>query len=86
MKRLLSLSLLSTFLGFSAACSTEANFEVTFYGYPDNSPPGPGTAHNCGGRNYIAGGGQNVTRMRKLTIANGSYLGTGTYSDPVYIS
>jgi hypothetical protein len=56
MKYLTSASLLSTLIGISAACTTESNFEVTFYGYPDNSPPGPGTAHNCGGRNYIAGG------------------------------
>ncbi len=38
------------------ACSTPGNYIVTFYGYPDNSPPGPGTAHNCGGRNFVAGG------------------------------
>lgn len=42
--------------GLSAACSTPGNFIITFYGYPDNDPPGPGTAHNCGGRNYVAGG------------------------------
>jgi hypothetical protein len=28
----------------------------TFYGYPDNDPPGPATAYDCGGRNYVAGG------------------------------
>ncbi|KAJ6133669.1 hypothetical protein N7471_008884 [Penicillium samsonianum] len=42
--------------GLGAACSTPGNFIITFYGYPDNDPPGPGTAHNCGGRNYVAGG------------------------------
>jgi hypothetical protein len=31
-------------------------FQITFYGYPDNDPPGADTAHNCGGRNYIAAG------------------------------
>ena len=56
MKYITSVTLLSTLLSLGMACSTESNFEVTFYGYPDNSPPGPGTAHNCGGRNYIAGG------------------------------
>lgn len=40
----------------AAACSTPGNFEVTFYGYPDNDPPGPATAYNCGGRNNKAGG------------------------------
>ena len=39
-----------------SACTTQSSVEVTFYGYPDNSPPGAATAHNCGGRNYIAGG------------------------------
>ena len=56
MKYITSVTLLSTLLSLGTACSTESNFEVTFYGYPDNSPPGPGTAHNCGGRNYVAGG------------------------------
>jgi hypothetical protein len=57
MKYFASLPVLGAIVGLSqAACTTESNFEVTFYGYPDNSPPGPGTAHDCGGRNYIAGG------------------------------
>ncbi|KAJ5398340.1 hypothetical protein N7509_006453 [Penicillium cosmopolitanum] len=42
--------------GVGTACSTPGNFIITFYGFPDNSPPGSGTAYNCGGRNYIAGG------------------------------
>lgn len=40
----------------NAACSTKSNVITTFYGYPDNDPPGPATAYNCGGRNNIAGG------------------------------
>ncbi|KAM0523842.1 hypothetical protein ACHAPE_001094 [Trichoderma viride] len=43
-------------VGLASACSTFNNVEVTFYGWPDNSPPGPGTAYDCGGRNYVAGG------------------------------
>lgn len=46
----------ATLAGFASACSTPGNFIVTFYGYPDNDPPGPGTAYNCGGRNNRAGG------------------------------
>lgn len=42
--------------GVSSACSTPGNYIVTFYGYPDNDPPGPATAYNCGDRNYVAGG------------------------------
>ena len=38
------------------ACSTISGVTHTFYGYPDNDPPGPATAYNCGGRNNIAGG------------------------------
>jgi hypothetical protein len=40
----------------NAECTTPGNFEVTFYGYPDNSPPGAGVAYDCGGRDYVAGG------------------------------
>ena len=40
----------------AAACSDISDVKITFYGYPDNDPPGPGTVYNCGGRNYIAGG------------------------------
>ena len=69
MKYLSSVALLSTstLLSFGAACSTESNFIVTFYGYPDNSPPGPGTAHDCGGRNYIAGGRLNLETSKGVT-------------------
>lgn len=38
------------------ACSTISGVTHTFYGYPDNDPPGPATAYNCGGRNFVAGG------------------------------
>ncbi|KAF7587807.1 hypothetical protein BBP40_006688 [Aspergillus hancockii] len=39
----------------SKSCSTESDFEVTFYGYADNSPPGAGISYDCG-RGYKAGG------------------------------
>lgn len=41
----------------AATCSIQGKTTITFYGYPDNSPPGAQTAHNCGGRNYIASSG-----------------------------
>lgn len=57
MKSVAAISIIGAAMaGLSQACSTPGNFVVTFYGYPDNSPPGPGTAHNCGGRNFKAGG------------------------------
>lgn len=46
----------SIFAGVSTACNVSGDYAVTFYGWPDNSPPGAGVAHNCGGRNYKAGG------------------------------
>jgi hypothetical protein len=49
-------AVVALFSGMATACSTISQVTTTFYGYPDNSPPGPGTAYNCGGRNYIAGG------------------------------
>ncbi|KAI5921876.1 hypothetical protein F4810DRAFT_676303 [Camillea tinctor] len=40
-----------------AACSIESGVQMTFYGSPDNDPPGStNTAHDCGGRGYHAGG------------------------------
>ncbi|EXJ90640.1 hypothetical protein A1O1_03743 [Capronia coronata CBS 617.96] len=38
------------------ASSSVTSVEHTFYGFPDNDPPGAATAYNCGGRNFIAGG------------------------------
>jgi len=64
MKCIATASLLSVMLGFTTACSTPGDFIVTFYGYPDNSPPGPGTAYNCGGRNYVAGGLEKSTYLQ----------------------
>lgn len=50
------------------ACSTRSGVTHTFYGYPDNDPPGAGTAYNCGGRNNIAGG--TGTYSNPLTFAS----------------
>ena len=51
----------------TATCSIQADVEVTFFGWPDNDPPGPGTAHNCGGRNGVAGG--NISSPRPMAEA-----------------
>ncbi|KAL8804330.1 MAG: hypothetical protein Q9182_002612 [Xanthomendoza sp. 2 TL-2023] len=50
------------------ACSTRSGVIHTFYGYPDNDPPGPATAYNCGGRNNVAGG--SGTYSNPLTFAS----------------
>ena len=56
MKTSLYILLSPLLLSLSSACSTVPNVQITFYGWPDNSPPGAGTAYNCAGRNYIAQG------------------------------
>ncbi|CAM6116139.1 unnamed protein product [Calypogeia fissa] len=45
----------AAFIFTASACSVVSNVEITFYGYPDNSPPGAGIAYNCG-RGFTAGG------------------------------
>lgn len=41
---------------YSQECSTQENIKVTFFGYPDNSTPGPKLTISCGPRQLIAGG------------------------------
>lgn len=65
----------------SAACSTRSGVTTTFYGYPDNDPPGSATAYNCG-RNYIAGGITSGTALHVARDFDGA-LGVGTYKDPL---
>lgn len=62
----LGAALLSLSPSFASACSTKSGVTITFYGFPDNDPPGAGTAYNCGGRNNIAGGSSH-TYPRSLT-------------------
>lgn len=37
------------------SCQVQANWKITFFGYPDNSPAGADIAFNCG-RGFTAGG------------------------------
>ncbi|KAL8949556.1 MAG: hypothetical protein Q9222_004348 [Ikaeria aurantiellina] len=55
------------------ACSTITGVTHTFYGYPDNDPPGPATAYNCGGRNNIAGGTGTYTDPLTFASAPGEF-------------
>ncbi|PWY90215.1 hypothetical protein BO70DRAFT_415772 [Aspergillus heteromorphus CBS 117.55] len=50
------LALLGLASAVAASCTVETDYEITFYGYPDNDPASAETAYNCGGRDYIAGG------------------------------
>ena len=45
----------ATLAGLASACSTPGNYIVTFYGYPDNDPPGPAIAYDCGRGNRAGG-------------------------------
>ena len=67
---LASLAATATLFGTVNSCSVTNGVTITFYGYPDNSPPGPATAYNCGGRNYVAGG--TGTYADPLTFASDS--------------
>lgn len=33
---------------YAASCEAKDNVKITFYGWPDNSPPGPANAFDCG--------------------------------------
>ena len=37
------------------SCQVQTNWKITFFGYPDNSPPGGDIAFDCG-RGFTAGG------------------------------
>ena len=62
-------SLLQAIPSLAGSCAPINNVKVTFYGWPDNSPPGPANAFDCG-RGKGADG---------EPIAGG----TGTYNDPI---
>lgn len=60
-------------LTMAEACSIITSVHITFYGAPDNDPPGPATAYNCGGRNYIAGGTGTYANPLTFASAPGEY-------------
>lgn len=60
-------------LALVEACVKQGEATITFYGYPDNSPPGPDTAHNCDGRNFIAGGTGTFVDPLTMATAPGEY-------------
>lgn len=55
------------------ACSPISSVKHTFYGFPDNSPPGPATAFNCGGRNNVAGGSGTFSDPLTMATAPGEF-------------
>jgi hypothetical protein len=65
----LAAALLSSVQG----CSITTGVTTTFYGAPDNDPPGAATAYNCGGRNYVAGGTGTYANPLTFASAAGEY-------------
>ncbi|KAL5465748.1 hypothetical protein PMIN07_003887 [Paraphaeosphaeria minitans] len=70
------------FLGVAnAACSTVSKVTHTFYGYPDNDPPGPATAYNCG-RGFKAGGTGTYGDPLTFASAQGEFKSCEIIYDP----
>ena len=65
--RFQSITMVASLAMTTLACSPMKNFKMTFYGYPDNSPPGAEVRYNCGGRNNKAAG--TGTYENPLTMA-----------------
>ncbi|KAF1343798.1 hypothetical protein BDV97DRAFT_379829 [Delphinella strobiligena] len=64
---------ITAFFGLHAsACYTESQVTHTFYGWPDNDPPGNGIAHDCG-RGYEAGGTGTYTDPLTFASAPGEF-------------
>lgn len=63
-----------TLSNFTSASNVVNNVHYTFYGFPDNSPPGPATAYTCGlGRGYTAGGDGSYDNPLTMATAPGEY-------------
>ncbi|KAL5414948.1 hypothetical protein PMIN03_002906 [Paraphaeosphaeria minitans] len=70
------------FLGVAnAACSTVSKVTHTFYGYPDNDPPGPATAYDCG-RGFKAGGTGTYGDPLTFASAQGEFKSCEIIYDP----
>jgi len=67
------LSILALTTGVAAACSDISDVKMTFYGYPDNSPPGADTAYSCLSRDYTAGGTGTYSNPLTFATAPGEF-------------
>lgn len=72
-----TLSILATIFLLSqltTAAHLVVNVHHTFYGYPDNSPPGAATAYDCGyNRGYTAGGDGSFSDPLTFASAPGEF-------------
>jgi len=57
----------------STSCTRMGYMHLSFYGYPDNSPPSGDTAYNCGDRNHVAGGTGTYTDPVTFASAEGEF-------------
>lgn len=87
-------SILALISHAAAVCQQKPNVKLTFFGYPDNSPPGPATTHNCRGTSGdgVAGGKTNTHFYRSpaskhspplSTMVLNPRIGIGTYANPL---
>lgn len=54
------------------SCNIVDTVQHTFYGFPDNDPPGPATAYDCG-RNFTAGGTGTFSDPLTMASAEGQF-------------
>jgi hypothetical protein len=54
------------------SCTIVLSVQHTFYGFPDNDPPGPATAYDCG-RNFTAGGTGTFSDPLTMASAEGQF-------------
>ena len=63
----------ASFLSVAQGCSVVSDVKITYYGSPDNDPPGDATAYDCGGRDYHAGGIGTYADPLTFATAPGEY-------------
>lgn len=70
----------------STTCHDTDEVKITFYGYPDNSPPGPGIRCALDSRQDCSGCAGNSSRTQtagECGPRGETAGGTGTYDDPI---
>lgn len=73
MRSTISFFAVAVFAAVASGCELDSNLETTFYGWPDNDPPSAQVAHNCGGRNYVAGGSGTYADPLTFATAPGEF-------------
>jgi hypothetical protein len=63
----------STFVLPSFGCRPVPGFKMTFYGFPDNDPPGNGTSIKCPDRDHAASGDGSFQNPLTMAAAEGAF-------------